>query len=737
MQLEKYQQLDYIKLVKMAERAIGNNKIFEAKSFLTQALYINPSYTWAHLRIAQLFILDASFKKSHFHIEAAKFFDRENNSDLQSTLQLLQGHLCTLESDYEKAVAYYDTAITQSHNPSIVKTALQYQLKLLTSFNSVHIEKLLKKYMCLNIQITTQEINWFVQLLKKYHIPEISNFLETHFVEYSLCLIQHKVEDYILTGRHGDALSIINSAKDKLGNYWTTFLEAEVLESLGSNFLATRNFFAAAEYRSRSLLASVKALLLLSKTDFFQASDLLGRLIISEINQFDNQVYELLLNNIKYCGYLIFENVLVSKLSNLDLANQKNIECDILLYIKQILCESRNTHMLNNNYFYSLFEYLEYVTVNVFLKKELLLQIHNNFYTDDFLYNSFNNQLCNFRSKSDIYYINIIKNKNNNLIEKIDQFFIVILNCTNIGDTILYLLSLFELFKLSNNKLILITPIENSYLINLIEGNWIEEVIYMLKSDIVDYYCPFQEIRPVRKGVISYLSQGGRDRLKISTSDFVWSGNFLNFRRLNVVNYHLRKTLKENLLNFPLSSTITEFRELIQRNFRNCLFPQLSNSSKSVVISPLANSMAYFFNISTLTKLWQAIIHEFIEQGYHVYLVAANNTASTTIENYIKEISNPYEQENNFCILESEIQEFIGFSESCSIFIGLRSGLCDLLKVSNIRTKKLCLYPPNLPYCYGLSHWKDNNFIEYELPNDYYNHIKNIVSVLFDLLDSS
>lgn len=102
--------------------------------------------------------------------------------------------------------------------------------------------------------------------------------------------------------------------------------------------------------------------------------------------------------------------------------------------------------------------------------------------------------------------------------------------------------------------------------------------------------------------------------------------------------------------------------------------------NKAVVLSPYAKSVT---NISK--NYWQQVIDFYKEKGYAVY----TNTA-------------PEEMELPGTIrLEVKLSELQSVVERAGVFIGLRSGLCDVIKEADC--KKIALYPD---CCYSDTKWK-------------------------------
>lgn len=103
-------------------------------------------------------------------------------------------------------------------------------------------------------------------------------------------------------------------------------------------------------------------------------------------------------------------------------------------------------------------------------------------------------------------------------------------------------------------------------------------------------------------------------------------------------------------------------------------------AGKAVILSPYAKSVT---NIPY--KHWQEIIRHYAQQGYQVYTnaVGAEEALPGTLR------------------LEVKLSQMQSVVERAGIFIGLRSGLCDVIREAD--AKKIALYPD---CCYSDSKWK-------------------------------
>ena len=222
-----------------------------------------------------------------------------------------------------------------------------------------------------------------------------------------------------------------------------------------------------------------------------------------------------------------------------------------------------------------------------------------------------------------------------------------------------------------------------------------------------------------KEGSISYLSQGGKDRLKISTRDGIWCGNFLNFRRLNVLDYYIKFCNNDKYKNYPLQKIQNAFSQIIKNNANELSNTQLSNK-QTVVIAPIANSLGFYYNLSELTYLWVLLINYLASSGFIIKLVKSNGNFSQETDTIIQNIIKNSLHKNKLSELDLNIIDFTNCVQNADVFIGVRSGICDLINFIDSKTqKRLCIYPPKINYCFGLGEWGNKSFIEYELPENF------------------
>lgn len=103
-------------------------------------------------------------------------------------------------------------------------------------------------------------------------------------------------------------------------------------------------------------------------------------------------------------------------------------------------------------------------------------------------------------------------------------------------------------------------------------------------------------------------------------------------------------------------------------------------SGKAVILSPYAKSVA-----NLPDKFWNSVIEYYSQKGYQLYTNAAGDE---------KELSGTLR-------LEVRLNELQSVVERAGIFIGLRSGLCDVIRGADCR--KIALYPDCF---YSSTRWK-------------------------------
>ena len=728
----------HVELVKLAELQIEQGDLDKAKQTLTQALKYNPNYPWANLRMASLLLKDNEIKGAEQHLENTIKANIENDGNFRDAVIVLQGDVARFKGEYQKAIHYYDRVLSSSTNLQILKSALQKQLQILKSVYYHDTENLIGKYIQINEEITIFFITLFYQICKKYKLQKYITLINDKYTYLSDELLSYRVNNLIISGGFSQAYEIISAIDISLPDkkYQCMVLYAEINEFLGNTLLSIECLEQALAIQENISLR-LKKILMLAEFEFDTATEKLRILLSHNLTEFKTEDFQLLLNNIKYKGSQLFEYVLekyditYNNSQGEDALPIFGIEYRAILVIQKYLTGiSQNRLDINR-----VFQFLENVSLNSLLKREILIQIYNGRYNIPLEHFSFIDQLNEYISKSDIYYKQLILSRLNysNQID-FNNLFIVVLNSTNIGDTILYLYSLFELCSLSEKKVILITCFENQDTINLVKGDWISSIIYLVRQDITSRYCPYQEIRPVLPGSITYLSQGGKDRLKVSTKDGVWWGNFLNFRRLNVVDYYLRKYHESHNSLCPPQSIHYSFSQIIKNNIAS-LSSEETKDEKIAVIAPIANSLGYYYNLSEMNYLWVSIIDCLIAAGFKVRVLKSNKESCKETDDLVQSIAKHCNNHHNVAELDLNIIDFVKYVESVDCFIGVRSGICDLINfVDNKHQKKLCIYPPKVNYCCGLANWKHSNFIEFHLPENYKIQIKKTTKEIYALL---
>jgi hypothetical protein len=107
---------------------------------------------------------------------------------------------------------------------------------------------------------------------------------------------------------------------------------------------------------------------------------------------------------------------------------------------------------------------------------------------------------------------------------------------------------------------------------------------------------------------------------------------------------------------------------------------------KTVIISPYANSVA-----ELPSEFWDKIVTEYTQKGYAVYTNVVGDEKPLAATNPIK----------------IPIVQMPSAVEYAGIFIGMRSGLCDIVHTSNC--KKIVVFPD---CCYSTTPWKVANFFK-------------------------
>ena len=729
----------HVELVRLAELQIEQGNLKKAKQALTQALKYNPDYSWANLRMANLLLKENQVEYAEQYLGNTIKEDLKHDRNLRDAISILKGDIARFKGKYEQAIYDYDRVINPSTNLQILKSSLHKQLKILISVPCQDIiEKLIDKYFNIDEQIKICFIKLFYQISLKYRLTKHIKLINDKYTYLSNDLLSYRVNRLLVVGSFNQAYNLISDLdinhQDK--KYHTLVLYAEINEFVGNKLLSIKCIKQALLIQNTVYL-KIKKILLLAENEFPLAAEELKNLLLNCLNELKTDDFQLLLNNIKYKGSQLFEYVLKNYYlsSNESRCNSslRNLctEQEAILFIQQSLEDISRDKLDFNRVFY----FLAHISLNSLLKREILIQIYNSTYDNCHWHFLFIDRLNKYISRNDIYYRNLVRTKVDIAnIEKLKALFIVVLNSNNIGDTILYLYSLFELFNISSKQIVLITCFENKEIINLVKDNWIESIIYLTRQDITSRYCPCQEIRPVTPGNIVYLSQGGKDRLKVSTKDGIWSGNFLNFRRLNVSDYYLRIFNRSNKTSHPIQNSYYNFSRIIKNN-ASALSKEKTVTQDTVVIAPIANSLGYYYNLSEMNYLWVSIINCLTSAGFNVTLLKSNKESYKETDDLVQSIVKLCENQQKISELDLNVTDFVKYIENVGYFIGIRSGICDLINfVDSKQQKRLCIYPPQINYCCGLSTWISTNFLEYHLPEKYLTQLENVTFKTMSLL---
>lgn len=136
--------------------------------------------------------------------------------------------------------------------------------------------------------------------------------------------------------------------------------------------------------------------------------------------------------------------------------------------------------------------------------------------------------------------------------------------------------------------------------------------------------------------------------------------------------FHFMDTYQYYVLNLKedMRIKIPQFRSLTQNSLEK-LVPKGLVKGKTVIIAPEAHSITQLE-----TGLWNRIIDGLIQKGYAVIMNIGQNEG--------------YHAPDYFCAYEESVPllEYAGF------FIGLRSGLCDI--ISSAKCQKVIIYPAKI-----------------------------------------
>jgi tetratricopeptide (TPR) repeat protein len=729
----------YVELVKLAELQIECGALDKAKQTLMQALKYNPDYSWANLRMASLFLKEDNIEEAKKYLIHTLRTNIENNIDLNDAVTILWGDIARFKGEYNRAIIFYDEVLSSSSNIQILKSTLQKQLQILISVCHQETKELIEKYLNFDRELIISFIDLIYKICKRYNFQTYIELINNQYTYLSDELLSYRVNNLIISGSFSQAYNIIStidvSHLDK--KYQSMVMYAEINEFLGNKLLAIECLEKALSIRHNVTL-KLKRILLLSEDRFNVAAEELRVLLANYLSEFTTKDWQLLLNNIKYNGADLFEYVvkkddlIPSESNNENLGFIFSVEHRTVLIIHKYL-NNIDENKLDLN---QVFDFLKIENLNNLLKREILIQLYNGTYNITQEHFSFVESLNKHITRNDAYYRKLISIKLDHATQtELCNYSIVILNSTNIGDTILYLYSLFELYIYAKTNIILITCFENEDLINLVKGDWLGTIIYLSRQDITSRYCPYQEIRPVLPSNITYLSQGGKDRLQVSTKDGVWQGNFLNFRRLNVLDFYLRKHDIDQSFS-PCYDIHYRFSQILKSNLCSVYTrEQKYSEQKIVVIAPIANSLGYYFNLSEMNDFWVSLIDILTTASYKVKLLKSNKEVGKETNNLVYSITKYCKKHYNVSELDINLTDFVRYMESIDCFIGVRSGICDLISFLDSKNqKKMCIYPPNVNYCCGLSSWKYSNFIEYTLPNDYKVKIQKTTNEVYSLL---
>ena len=250
----------------------------------------------------------------------------------------------------------------------------------------------------------------------------------------------------------------------------------------------------------------------------------------------------------------------------------------------------------------------------------------------------------------------------------LNEYLILILMPNNVGDSHGYLCLLEALSKKHSSKIILFINKVGaaSALYDLYKGN---HIFQCYKVDMKSWFYDWRKnlfYQPLKPGFPATLNN-----LK-----FDIPGKTLPREPHKKTNYF--DAYKPNIglpVNTKLSSPIfqKEWEDKARLRFTEMGF----KDNKTVLISPLANNFNTRFGVNkTFTDFWEEVCHWLLNNDFSVVINGKNHRA------LIKSKHNA---------LEIPLQEVIPFANYCGFFIGIRSGLCQLLCFSSCQKK--IIYP--------------------------------------------
>lgn len=196
------------------------------------------------------------------------------------------------------------------------------------------------------------------------------------------------------------------------------------------------------------------------------------------------------------------------------------------------------------------------------------------------------------------------------------------------------------------------------------------------------------------EALIKYVMICGEETLNCKILHFLYYHTniffkIINYKKYNFIECYSKYVFKQELIKKPANKMF----------FRTIISASKHNTDKSIVIAPYAKSVENFSY-----DFWMNLVALLKDCGFHNIYTNCSDTESPL--NGTKKIN----------ISLEDISQFV---ENIGVFIGIRSGLCDLISYTNC--KKLILYPSksyidnyleyyslkNIPYA--------QNYKEYEI----------------------
>ncbi len=252
----------------------------------------------------------------------------------------------------------------------------------------------------------------------------------------------------------------------------------------------------------------------------------------------------------------------------------------------------------------------------------------------------------------------------------LEEYLILVLFPSNVGDSTGFLSLLKSLNHKIGKKIILFVK-DKPHLQDLYKLFKGEHIFACYSLKLNNNYCLADLIiQPINPGIPAAIHLLASTIPEQNCSDFKRTGIHFNLYQRNLGLQSDAKIEYPQINNSDKEKAIAKFIDLKLK------------PGKTVLVAPLSNTAnKKFLTNEKFKKFWNDVYYWLDKQGFSIAVNGINQDQKIEMEN------------DKLQIVHIPLKEIITFTEYAGFFIGIRSGLCDLLSFA--RCKKKIIYPLN------------------------------------------